>query len=939
MMSLRNIITRWIIPRTEKSSVRPREGFLRLSILFSPVLLLLFGVNAVVTRNTVLYLCLLFIISITLLVVYFSLRKLKILLASYIYLSLSLVLFLVYLFSYGFWSPMTSTLAISTLTVSVFLLPRRHLGYFIVCFMILFWGLFIWTGYGTNIVPLFGNSDPSDQAFIAALNFTLLVGYTVLIGYISLRETFTMRKEFQRDFQREKALRETTGVLYATLDQQEVLDKLTENLALTLNATSAYICNFDQETKGIKVISEFITEHAAPGEDTPDTGVTYYFDINEDYMQTLQPEQYHFDDPTVSSDERQHLEEMGCKSTLIIPLNVGGEVSAFMELWESREKRVFSDEEIKLAVTLGHQAAIALENARLYTQAQQEIKERKEVEERLRLSEKDYRGLFENAHDAIIVINPESGIVMDVNQRACELFSLKKEDFIGFSIEKVNHYSSNEEAWLQQILKVETNKNFEAIHVLRGGREIYMEVNASIVDYKGQQAIQSIIRDVSLRKVYEKKLQFDALHDSLTSLPNRALFMDRLHHAMAFSKRDPDYTFAVLFMDLDNFKNINDTLGHSLGDEFLVRVGRRLEDELRDLDTIARLGGDEFVILVEDIKDIKDLNDICMRFLTNVSKRVRLQDQYVYTTTSMGVVVCKGNYEDVEDIIRDADIAMYRAKEKGGNRFEFFDAKMRLSFMARLAYEQNLRTAFTKGEFEVYYQPIYSLKELQIIGFEALLRWQRPTRDATEAYEFITVVEDIGLVVPVGELVLHKASSQLQAWREKFSNNNDWRVFINVSSQQLVLPGFVNQIKMVLQIYDLPPEYLGLEVTERVFITEVEQVKSVFKDLKEIGVKIHLDDFGKGYSSLSYLYQLPIDAIKIDISFIARLGDQKINDLIKSMVSMAHDLEMKVVAEGIETKEQLDFLQSIGCDFGQGWYFHPALPPEKGEELFKALRE
>lgn len=436
--------------------------------------------------------------------------------------------------------------------------------------------------------------------------------------------------------------------------------------------------------------------------------------------------------------------------------------------------------------------------------------------------------------------------------------------------------------------------------------------------------------DISLRKRAEEQLVRDAFYDVLTGLPNRALFMDRLGHALKRLKRLMDgYGFAVLFLDLDRFKIINDSLGHMTGDALLVETARRLDKCVRPGDTVARLGGDEFVILFDDVRDAESARFIAERVQSAICAPFYVNSCEVFSSASIGIALSSQEYDRPEDILRDADITMYRAKALGKARVEVFDPSMRAHALSLLHMETDLRRALERDEFRVYYQPIVALGTDSVMSLEALIRWQHPHHGLTSPEEFIPLAEETGLIVSVGEWVLRKVCTDIQQWQA--DGSRPIRVAVNISPVQLRRPGFVKSVIAILDEYKVSGNCLGMEITENVLLDKGTATVDLLNGLKELGIQIILDDFGTGYSSLSYLQHLPIDILKIDRSFVAKLtrDDEQVR-IIETIILLGRNLGIDVVAEGIETDEQLERLRSINCDQGQGFLFSK---PIEGESV------
>ena len=440
-----------------------------------------------------------------------------------------------------------------------------------------------------------------------------------------------------------------------------------------------------------------------------------------------------------------------------------------------------------------------------------------------------------------------------------------------------------------------------------------------------------IIEDVTQRKALEDRLSHQAFHDPLTGLPNRALLLDRMEHALKRGeRRDGAGKVAVLFTDLDNFKYVNDSLGHKAGDNLLVEVAKRISSCLRPEDTVARLGGDEFVVLLEEITNVAEATAVAERISRELEAPFALDDQEVFVTTSTGIVL--GGPGEAEDLLRDADVAMYRSKEAGKDRHEVYEAGMRARASERLVLEGDLRRTVDRGgeEFVVRYQPEVDVKTGRTVGVEALVRWRHPERGLVAPGEFVPLAEDTGLIVPIGRRVLEEACRQARALRDGRAGSSQPRpptMYVNLSARQFREPGLVEEIYGILQATGVEPGGLALEITESVVMNDAAAAVMALSGLKALGVELAIDDFGTGYSSMSYLKRFPVDYLKIDRSFVAGLGAGTGDDevIAAGMVSLAHALGLRVVAEGVETEGQLARLREMGCDVAQGFYFSKPL--------------
>ena len=443
--------------------------------------------------------------------------------------------------------------------------------------------------------------------------------------------------------------------------------------------------------------------------------------------------------------------------------------------------------------------------------------------------------------------------------------------------------------------------------------------------------------DITERKRAEAQLIHDALHDSLTGLANRELLLERVDHAIRLAQRRNDYRFAVVVIDLDRFKTINDSLGHLAGDSLLCRMGERIGRHLRTSDTLARTGGDEFAILLDDIDQYADLSRLIERIRREIAQPFPLLNQQVAITASLGITLHTAAYSRSGDMLRDADIAMYRAKGLGKNRHEVFDTTMHTQIAAMLQIENDLRSAISRNEFRIYYQPIHRLEDGEIVGFEALLRWQHPSKGLLPPESYLGIAEESGLIIPIGHWVLNEATRQLREWQTTTPCIRNCYISINLSSSEFAHPDLIKQVIKALRTSGLTPDKLKLEVTETVLIENTSQATQVLDALRELGIATAIDDFGTGYSSLSYLHRFAFDALKIDRSFVRHIDQNtKSRAILRSIVRLAQNLDLTVIAEGGETEEEIDCLRDVGCLFSQGHAFSMALSPEDIQALCMA---
>ncbi len=437
-------------------------------------------------------------------------------------------------------------------------------------------------------------------------------------------------------------------------------------------------------------------------------------------------------------------------------------------------------------------------------------------------------------------------------------------------------------------------------------------------------------QEIEYRKQIEQQLSFDALHDALTQLPNRTLFLDRLTHAIDFSRRDVDFAFAVLFLDLDQFKSVNDSLGHSVGDELLIQFVARINECLRKSDTFARMGGDEFAVLLEDHDAKIESIEVSNRIQQLLQRPFTILGQDFYVSASIGIVNEEiGEYENAESILRDADIAMYHAKELGKAQYQIFNTPLRSEMLSKIKLETQVRTSLIEKRFTLHYQPIFSIADGHLVGFEALVRWDHPQYGLLYPPDFLAIAESSGLILELGEWVLFEACRQMKQWIDEHPQAASLSMSVNLSGRQLNQTNLLQTLKNTLKQTALPARNLHLEITETVLIENQAHAVKLFDELHTLGIELQIDDFGSGYSSIGYLQRFPIDTIKIDKCFIQDLGiDYKGTQIVLSMIKIANDLGMKIIAEGIETKVQLDQLKTLACQYGQGYLLSKPLPPQ-----------
>jgi len=584
--------------------------------------------------------------------------------------------------------------------------------------------------------------------------------------------------------------------------------------------------------------------------------------------------------------------------------------------------------------------------ARLIPAIERELREaverntRRKAEQALRESEKRFRSLIENALDIITVLDA-NGIIRYGSPSVQRVLGYKPEDLINKSFFEYIHTDDVQRvltafaptAGLRDRASLPTRPvEFRFRH--HNGLWCFLEaVSNDLLHDPDVAGIVVNSRDVTARKVDEETIRHLAYYDALTGLPNRMLLNDRLAQALAHAHRNQQ-KLAILFLDLDRFKTINDTLGHSLGDRLLQEVAQRLGGCLREGDTVARLGGDEFALLLPGINQVEEVSRVAYKILDTLNPSFNFEGHELHVTASMGISLYPNDSEDAQTLLKNADTAMYRAKAQGRNNYQFYTSTMNAKALERLMMENSLRHAMERQEFVLYYQPQININTEQIVGMEVLVRWQHPELGLISPAKFIPLAEETGFIIPLDEWVLRTACAQNKAWQE--AGFPPLRMSVNLSTRHFKRKDFVETVARVLKETGLDPKCLELELTESIVMENAEAAIGTLHKLKEMGIYLSLDDFGTGYSSLSYLRRFPIDTLKIDQAFVRNISTDPDDAAIAILIiAMAHSLKLKVIAEGVETEEQLEFLRANRCDEMQGYYFSWPLSKDAFTQLLQ----
>ncbi len=731
-------------------------------------------------------------------------------------------------------------------------------------------------------------------------------------------EDISVKKEAE---QVERALYDISQIALTAADLNELFQRVHQVIRTLMPADNFYFAFYNDKDKLLS-FPYFVDQYDPTPQPRPLSSGLTDFVIRHQKAILVDPIEFE------AMVKRGDVEEMGSPSLdwLGVPLiNSAGQTFGAMVVQSYNETVRYTANHLQIFTIISAQVALAIE--------------RKTAEEEIQRQRAFLRQVIDSSPNFIFAKDRYGRFTL-VNQAVALAYGTTVEDLLGKSDADFARNPREAELFRQDDLEVIRTRRekfipIEAITDANGKARWLQTVKRPLVGFSEDVQVLGVSTDITERKLAEDQLSHNAFHDALTGLPNRILFTDRLTHALNRSARRKDEQwFAVLFLDLDHFKTVNDTLGHLLGDQLLIMVAKRLQECLRAADTIARFGGDEFVFLLEDLDETNEVVQVAERILESIHAPFNLAGHEVDVSASIGIVLSTSSYEKADEILRDADIAMYRAKDLGRNRYVIFNSAMRANVVHHLELEKGLRAALENRQFELYYQPITSIKTHQISGFEALLRWRHPEKGMIPPSEFIPFAEETGLILPIGAWVLDEACRQMSEWQRRFPCEPPLAISVNLSNKQFSQPDLFEQVELALKESGLPPQTLQLEITESVIMENAELTIATLERMAALGVKIHIDDFGTGYSSLAYLHLLPINAIKIDRSFISGATVRGNGmEIAQTIVHLAHELHIDAIAEGVETEEQWKKLDGWSCQYAQGYLIAKPLDPQTAISL------
>jgi len=770
-----------------------------------------------------------------------------------------------------------------------------------------------------------GNRDPlsGGRRWLIVNASPLRDAHGALTGVVSTFDDFTTRHEAEDEARRQReelaALNDTALELMGGLDPDGVLRSIVTRAAALLDTPDGYIYLLDEARQRLRVAIG-----TGVFRDEPHATLLRGEGVSGRVWATGQP--LAVDDYSTFPGRASAYADKGYHAVAGAPLTSGGRVVGVIGLSHMDPERRFSADDMARLGRLAQLASLALEHARLYAASQAQVEERTSSAAALGASERRYRLLFENNPQPMWVHDPATHRILAVNDAAVRAYGYEREAFLALSLADI-WLVDDGATYADDLARIEADgmgRPYLARHRTSDGSPIDVELTAHALDDGDQPQRLVLAVDVTDRRRLEGELARQTLHDELTRLPNRTLFRDRLEQTLA--RRRAQESVAVLFLDIDNFKVVNDSLGHGAGDELLIQLARRLATVARPGDTIARLGGDEFTVLLDDLRAPGDAMRVAGRLVEATRAAFDLAGQELFVTASVGIAFGTPGVTKAGELMRQADVALNRAKAQGRNHFVVYDEAMNSRALERLELEGDLRHALERGELRLHYQPEVDLGDGRLVGVEALVRWQHPRRGLLPPSAFVQVAEETGLILPIGQWVLDTAARQVHAWRERFPLARELTVSVNLSVRQLQQADLAERVARTLAETRLAPGALHLEITESMIIDLSERAGTALRNLRRLGVAIALDDFGTGFSSLSTLRTMPVEVLKIDRSFVVGRATERNLAIVEAVVRLAHALNIEVVAEGIETPAARAALLAVGCDRGQGYLFGRPMP-------------
>ncbi len=748
------------------------------------------------------------------------------------------------------------------------------------------------------------------------------------------------QETLHRQAQQERAVNDVIKLMRQSFEIESLFPCVLEDICHLLEADHAAIARYESVDESWLHIAEYRATAMAPscfGLRIPDVENPLSAALKQGEVICVD------DSKTLVDKLHRQLAKQFPGAWLIVPLQIKQRIWGSLTL--RKVSPVWVPEAVSLSLRIADQLAIAIHQSELFHAAQAELQKRQATEQTLRDQQSFFTSLYEQATLGIAFCQ-SSGQIVQANAKYCALTGYSERELQLMSLNQLVH--PDDQSLYQEVFSPincsdKSGFSLDIRYVQRDQVVLWVNLTASVIrDEQGNfEALAAIIQEISDRKQLEAErqqaeaqLRHNALHDTLTQLPNRNLLMTQLERALERIKRPPHQEFAVLFLDLDRFKLVNDSLGHVVGDQLLTLVAQALGRMVRPGDLVARLGGDEFVILLETVTDTSEVLTVANRLLVGLRRPFQIAQREVLVTASIGIVIGSLAYHNAMELLRDADIAMYRAKANGKNSYAMFDPILHAQVTDRLQLEQDLRQAIANQQLELYYQPIVSLKDGAIYGVEALTRWPHPDRGLISPGDFIPIAEETGLIVEIDQWAITAACHQVKHWQQHYPAAQALKVSVNLSAQDLHMPNLVEHISHALDASGLAGQHLVLEITESLLVGDSPQLLQLVDQIQNLSVQLAIDDFGTGYSSLSYLHRFPLSALKIDQAFTSNLRLAAVNqEIVETIVALSDRLEMVAIAEGGETLEQLQHLRQVGCEYSQGFYFSKPLPSSEIKPL------